>query len=85
MKKWLLYFAAALIAVGCDIAGIGPSDVPVVSEYDRVAIIYSPGYNTISEYLKGDVREILNSPSEWLPIRGGKKALLVFSGCHCRP
>jgi hypothetical protein len=79
MKKWLLYFAAALIAVGCDIAGIGPSDVPVVSEYDRVAIIYSPGYNTISEYLKGDVREILNSPSEWLPIRGGKKALLVFS------
>lgn len=79
MKRWLFFLAAALLLAGCDIAGIGPSQTPVVTEYDRVVILYSPGYNTISDYLKGDVREILASPSEYIPIRGGKKALLVFS------
>ena len=83
MKRRLYYigWVAALLlgAVACDIAGIGPSEAPVVTEYDRVVILYSPGYNTISDYLKGDVREIINSPAEYIPIKGGRKALIVFS------
>ena len=77
MKRRLYYigWVAALLlgAVACDIAGIGPSEAPVVTEYDRVVILYSPGYNTISDYLKGDVREIINSPAEYIPSRAAGK------------
>lgn len=79
MKRWLIFFAAVWTAVACDIASVGPDTPPVVTEYDRVVILYAPGYNTISEYLKGDVREILESPPAYIPIKGGKKALLVLS------
>lgn len=82
MKRSLVIgvLCAALLfaATGCDLnSGEGPDPAP--AEYERVLILYSAGYNTISDYLKGDIRELLDSPSAYLPIRGGKKAFLVVS------
>lgn len=82
MKRSLLigFFFASLLfaATGCDLnSGDGPDPVP--DEYERVVILYSAGYNTISDYLQGDIRELLSSPSAYLPIRGGKKAFLVVT------
>ena len=62
----------------CDLTG-GEGPVPVPDEYERVVILYSAGYNTISDYLQGDIRELLDSPSAYLPVRGGKKAFLVVT------
>lgn len=77
----ILAVLAALTALaGCDMAVFGHDDTPEIRDYDKVLIIYSAGYNTISSYLQGDIREILaTDPAVWLPVKGGRKALLVFS------
>ena len=82
MKRWwhigLLSLSLLFAATGCDLNG-GDGPDPVPDEYDRVVILYSVGYNTISDYLKGDIQELIDAPSASLPIRGGKKAFLVLT------
>lgn len=66
--------AAAVISIvsGCDCSRIDPDE----KGYDHVVILYSAGYNSLSNYLRDDIKDLKQG---YLPDRKSKNALVVVS------
>ena len=77
MKKILgriLVFAvtAAALVSGCKCNGIDPED----PSYDKVLILYSAGYNSLSNYLKEDIQDVRKG---FIPAEKDKDIFLIVS------
>ncbi len=66
----LTAFAAALFC-GCEKEGGEGQD-----GYDKVLILYSAGFNSLSSYLAQDIEDLQKG---WLPAKKSREALLVIS------
>lgn len=76
MKRIALILLASLPLVACCHHRIDP----VEPEYDRVAVLFSLGRNTLNYYLSTDIGELCReSEGAYVPEYGSNKALLVVS------
>ncbi len=73
--KRYLYAAVAFAAMTLGLAGCGHEE-NWDGEYDKVLILYSAGFNSLSEYMSGDLEDLRNG---WLPSKKSHDILLVIS------
>ena len=72
LKLIALTVAAITLVSGCECTRIDPDS----KEYDNVVILYSAGYNSLSSYLRDDIKDLEQG---YLPNKRSKDALVVVS------
>lgn len=75
-KGNIIRFAAALAVACLALTSCHKNRMDSDKEFDKVMILYSAGYNSLSEYLRSDIEEVQKG---FLPSRKGKNALLLIS------
>lgn len=71
-RFFVLAVAAAALVSGCECRGIDPED----PSYEKVLILYSAGYNSLSNYLTEDIKDIREG---YVPGEKDKQVFLVVS------
>lgn len=71
--KIFICLCAVLLTISCDLSQLGSNEQ---TQYDKVLLLYSAGFNNLSSYLKGDIEELKTGS---LPTRKDKNVVLVYS------
>ncbi len=76
--SYILLTAAAVISAAVSGSCLkDPQPEPEPDTFDNVLVMYSAGYNSLSGDLEDDINDVRNSG--FLPSKGSRNALLVFS------
>lgn len=76
MKRNILLRAAAVSVAVLTMVSCGKDERRPNEEYDKVMILYSAGYNSLSSYLSEDIQDLKKG---YLPSERSKNALIVIS------